>query len=885
MNHPRCRSFYYRSGTKWPPQALRLTRRQYGVLSGSRDNSADSVKTPALAAMKTTSFRVVTIAFLLASFGACTRLHAGWHRWTGEGANANWSNPANWHNGNPPTAGEADVSIQFYWPSNTPPAFLATVIDVDAMQVTAMEFLADTAFVFSAAGGARLKLVAAAINNNFDSELTFDSSVEIVLTSLSVFSTKGPISIHGKISGLGGLSFVGADYGQLPLARVLLGGSTGNTYGGTTHIRAGIELQLNKSSGVAIPHNLVIYDFADWYPLFQVYAVDTVYNGTVKLLRPNQIADGADLSIEGVLDLNGHNDTIRSLTLANNGRVRTGAGTLTLEGDVTKMAMLSMLPTDWTWYANQASIEGNLALGSVTNPVVGRTFTVARDNVLDIPARISGLSLVKLRKVDLGELRLSGTNNYAGQTLVDEGLMRIYSNAALGATNAGTVVADGAWLFCQGNPLTVDEPLALSGSGGGTNGALQCSGTVNWRGNIVLNSDAAINTLGLLDVSGSISGPGGLAKIGSNTLILSGPAANTYGGGTAIESGVLQLAKSALHTAIPGPGTLVIPSNATVRVATEHQIADSVAVNLLAGGQFAVTNASESIASLKGEGTVALNWAMLSVGADNSSGTLAGTLSGANATFNKVGTGTLTLTGTNSFTGSTTVNGGKLLVNGSLTGPASAFAAGSVLGGNGSVGPLSGASGQISPGDGPGMLQCQNLSCGPASMLRLELNGLVPGANCDLLDVHGTVNLGGCQLNATLGFISAVGNQFVLVNNDGADAVSGTFAGLPEGATLTLSGAQFQVTYHGGDGNDVMLTQLTAMSEEFAPVLSIVRSPPQSVRLSWTASATGFQLYSSPTLLPDLWTPVPEPVVVIAGRNTVTVPAGDSHVIFRLVKP
>ena len=42
-----------------------------------------------------------------------------------------------------------------------------------------------------------------------------------------------------------------------------------------------------------------------------------------------------------------------------------------------------------------------------------------------------------------------------------------------------------------------------------------------------------------MTITGSLSGPGGLAKIGSGTLTLSG--SNTYSGGTTVNGGVLLL--------------------------------------------------------------------------------------------------------------------------------------------------------------------------------------------------------------------------------------------------------------------------------------------------------------------------------------------------------
>ena len=52
-----------------------------------------------------------------------------------------------------------------------------------------------------------------------------------------------------------------------------------------------------------------------------------------------------------------------------------------------------------------------------------------------------------------------------------------------------------------------------------------------------------------------------------------------------------------------------------------------------------------------------------------------------------------------------------------------------------------------------------------------------------------------------------IGAAFTLIQNDGTEAVMGTFAGLPQGATLVLGGMTFQISYVGGTGNDVVLTR------------------------------------------------------------------------------
>ncbi len=120
------------------------------------------------------------------------------------------------------------------------------------------------------------------------------------------------------------------------------------------------------------------------------------------------------------------------------------------------------------------------------------------------------------------------------------------------------------------------------------------------------------------------------------------------------------------------------------------------------------------------------------------------------------------------------------------------------------------AGASVSPGFSPGIINSGNLSLVPSSTVNIELNGLTPGTGHDQLNVTGTVNLGGATLNVTSGFAVSSGNSFVIVNNDGADAVTGTFAGLPQGGTFVVSGTTYSISYTGGTGNDVVLTATVA---------------------------------------------------------------------------
>lgn len=62
-----------------------------------------------------------------------------------------------------------------------------------------------------------------------------------------------------------------------------------------------------------------------------------------------------------------------------------------------------------------------------------------------------------------------------------------------------------------------------------------------------------------------------------------------------------------------------------------------------------------------------------------------------------------------------------------------------------------------------------------------------------------------------------MGSSFLIINNDGADAVTGTFNGLAEGASLAFNGNFVTISYSGGDGNDVVilgpLTESVCFSE------------------------------------------------------------------------
>ncbi len=130
------------------------------------------------------------------------------------------------------------------------------------------------------------------------------------------------------------------------------------------------------------------------------------------------------------------------------------------------------------------------------------------------------------------------------------------------------------------------------------------------------------------------------------------------------------------------------------------------------------------------------------------------------------------------------------------------------LTGSGTItGNVSGA-GIVAPGDSTQTLTIAgNVTQSATTDLNLEVGGASPGTQFDRLVVSGIVTLGG-NLNLSLisGFVPSQYESFRIIDNTGGSAVVGTFNGYAEGALIPVAGTQFQISYVGGTGNDVVLT-------------------------------------------------------------------------------
>ncbi|EMI55873.1 dockerin type I domain-containing protein [Rhodopirellula sallentina] len=145
--------------------------------------------------------------------------------------------------------------------------------------------------------------------------------------------------------------------------------------------------------------------------------------------------------------------------------------------------------------------------------------------------------------------------------------------------------------------------------------------------------------------------------------------------------------------------------------------------------------------------------------------------------------------------------------------------------------------GELSVGgdDTPGTLAIDaNLTFSDTSSFNVDIFDTTPGIDFDQIAVTGTVTLNGATLVTSASLATNVGQTIEIISNDGIDAVSGTFAGLPEGSTVDVGGLPFSISYTGGDGNDVTLTEIadniiagTDSDDSILVSLDSLQSPPR----------------------------------------------------------
>lgn len=534
------------------------------------------------------------------------------------------------------------------------------------------------------------------------------------------------------------------------------------------------------------------------------------------------------------------------------------------------------------------------------------------------PVELTGSLSSKIGKITKwtpNTVRFSGTNNHTGVTEILVGTLVAASPSALGTTASGTVVSNDATLaFPSGVQYNAVESLTLAGNGDvGWSGAVDVegSGAALFAGPITLADDATLgcsDTNGTLTFSGNISGTNSIQKNGAGLLVLGG--SNSFAGLTINMGAVLASNSAALGTA---SGTTLIQNAAQLKLINSItnnnpiQLAGATAgkihlsnsggtnqvnglVGLLGGGFDYGIEATAGKLTLAGG--IAFTDVFTSTRNVRLSGDGEGTVSGAIenggsaiVAIAKTGAGQWTLSGTNSYTGATTISAGTLLINGTST--SAITVSGGTFGGSGVISNrVTISAGSHAPGAPVGTQTIwSNYVVSASGTLRINITGTNFGSQYSQVAVRngnsGTVTLAGA-LNLIANPGLATNTVFTIVDNDGTDAVSGTFAGLPNNATFFQSGYTWRISYVGGTGNDVTLTILAAPQ----PALETQWSPP-SLTLLWPDWASAYSLHSTTNLNPPaIWLPVTNTPVLDSNKWKVALPVSSSgNQFFRLMWP
>jgi len=426
---------------------------------------------------------------------------------------------------------------------------------------------------------------------------------------------------------------------------------------------------------------------------------------------------------------------------------------------------------------------------TISAPVIlGSELVVQQDNALSDSSGLTfsgGISSAgfALDKNGLGNINLNiASPGFVAPININSGALRLTGSFLPNAT--GITVSSGGQLLL-GNATETEWSVGGPGVVLNLNGVGKASGALNqgalrFQNNaavtnfntpIVLQSDSSIDVSGtaVSTLTKAVSGPGGLLKSNPGTLVLGGTDANTYGGVTTVNNGVVLLSKPDGVNAITGDISVQNPigtGQANLKLNASNQIADTSNVTLVQStgtgtpnGLFTLNGFNETIGGLNSVGGAGIvqngaaeSTSTLSINAQVAPSSFTGILQdGAAATLalSVSGTQPVSLSGASTYTGGTTVSGALVVNNttGSATGTgAVTVTSGGSIGGSGFIGgAVNFAGGALSPGNSPGTLTLGAATLDAASVLNYQLGtpGVVGSDVNDLTEVLGNLSLAG----------------------------------------------------------------------------------------------------------------------------------------------
>ena len=427
----------------------------------------------------------------------------------------------------------------------------------------------------------------------------------------------------------------------------------------------------------------------------------------------------------------------------------------------------------------------------------GHTLTVLTSGRVVLNGIISGAGGITKNhdSGNLSDLVLAGNNTYTGFTLVNGGRLVVPNANGLGAGANNpltrTVIYNGGSLVVQ-NAL-IGEALEIGGPGFQNEGALQTTGSTIFNGSLTLTEQTRAKIEGTLGIHGRVTGPGGLTLDGAGVLTLYSNGNDFAGPLNWLSSSSSTGIVAGVDNALPTTLELVTPAAATLTLNGHVQRLRSIAglgtISLSTDGELLLTNAQGVWGGqLTGTGNFFVNGGAMSIVDANS---VTGQFQNNGASITLTGNGTFSTATRYTQTAGTTVSGGGVHMFGPVT-----------------------------------------LTSGTYSE---AIGGTAPSAY-GKLQVTGTLTLGGASLALSQTALVPAG-ALVILENDGTDPVSGTFTGLPEGATVPGGLQAFTISYAGGTGNDVVLLAAVANTSTSLTSTPNPSSAGQSVTLTATVTS------------------------------------------------
>jgi hypothetical protein len=332
----------------------------------------------------------------------------------------------------------------------------------------------------------------------------------------------------------------------------------------------------------------------------------------------------------------------------------------------------------------------------------------------------------------------------------------------------------------------------------------------NASGNITISGDAEVNSL-IIDSNSSVT-----VSLDTNTITINGGELSVPKAALAAKQATVNLKGDVTLNIADTVGNLKIAAGpgdtSTITLQQDVQVNNdltlsSPTVQFKGKPQIAVQRKMISSSQVTGKGTIAFTGSdssTISAPPNKSQGTLVISKSAGGAKVRPV---------TQLTADTISIASGDLQLSGQQV-TASVSNGGGVISGNGTVQgnvstlkktPNRTKVPRISPGNSPGLITIEGDLELDTTELDFELLGKTPGTEYDQIKVIGGVKIDNdVTLNLTADSIPDF--EFVIIDNDGTDAVQGRFEGLPDnGDTLTINGNLFRIYYNGGDGNDVTL--------------------------------------------------------------------------------